>query len=145
MGQLKLSKEGSYFKVKMTTFVVTVVLLSVLLKTLLSNPLEGGPQPTGCCDWPSCYDERTELCLDTCLMTWSQCPSKLTLMSCYSEYMSPFGALPLQCFPDSEPHVEEAGARGFTGSTAEVREKLHQLLNVKTCHGTTGICRPREF
>ena len=28
--------------------------------------------PTGCCDWPSCYDERTQLCLDTCLKTWSQ-------------------------------------------------------------------------
>ena len=80
-------------------------------------------QPTGCCDWPSCYDERTELCLDTCLMSWSQCPRKLFLMSCYSEYMSPFGALPLQCYPDSGPHVEEAETLGLAGSTREVREE----------------------
>ena len=77
--------------------------------------------PSGCCDWPSCYDERTELCLDTCLMSWSQCPRKLFLMSCYSDYMSPFGALPLQCYPDSGPHVEEAETLGLTGSTREVR------------------------
>eukprot|EP00088_Acartia_fossae_P062152 TRINITY_DN7487_c0_g1_i1.p1 TRINITY_DN7487_c0_g1~~TRINITY_DN7487_c0_g1_i1.p1 ORF type:complete len:148 (-),score=12.35 TRINITY_DN7487_c0_g1_i1:50-460(-) len=100
--------------------------------------------PTGCCDWPSCYDERTQLCLDTCLMTWSQCPRKLFLMSCYSEYMSPFGALPVQCYPDAGPHLEEAESLGLSGSPKEVREQLHQLLNIKNCHGRTGICRPNE-
>ena len=128
---------------------VIIVVLSVLIKSLLSNPAgsldhEAGKfggddgddvkprltllcfgsdidvQPTGCCDWPSCYDERTELCLDTCLMSWSQCPRKLFLMSCYSEYMSPFGALPLQCYPDSGPHVEEAETLGLGGTTREV-------------------------
>ena len=34
--------------------------------------------PTGCCDWPSCYDERTQLCLDTCLKTWSQVTTHMT-------------------------------------------------------------------
>ena len=62
--------------------------------------------PSGCCDWPSCYDERVQLCLDTCLNTWTQCPAKLFLMTCYSPYMSPFGELPLQCFPDAAPHIQ---------------------------------------
>merc|ERR1712083_375911 len=100
-------------------------------------------QPSGCCDWPSCYDERTQLCLDTCLNTWSQCPQKLFLMTCYSEYMSPFGSLPLQCFPDAAPHIEEAEALGLTGTAKEVREKIHEL-NIKNCHPKTGICRPNE-
>jgi hypothetical protein len=26
-------------------------------------------------------------------------------MTCYSPYMSPFGELPLQCFPDAAPHI----------------------------------------
>ena len=52
-----------------------------------------GDGPSGCCDWPSCYDERTGLCLDTCLGTWAQCPAKLFLMNCYSQYLSPFGKL----------------------------------------------------
>ena len=78
------------------------------------------PAPSGCCDWPSCYDERTQLCLDTCLNTWSQCPRKLFLMTCYSEYMSPFGALPLQCFPDAAPHIDEAEEKGLTGAPKEV-------------------------
>ena len=98
--------------------------------------------PTGCCDWPSCYDERTDLCLDTCLMTWSQCPKKLFLMSCYSEFISPFGALPLQCFPDVVNHIDQAELRGLTGSTKQIRDKLHESLNIKTCHPRTGICRP---
>ena len=92
------------------------------LTRVLCFPSDVDVQPTGCCDWPSCYDERTELCLDTCLMSWSQCPRKLFLMSCYSEYMSPFGALPLQCYPDSGPHVEEAETLGLAGSTQEVRD-----------------------
>merc|ERR1711973_529420 len=135
--------------VKMTNW-VTFLVVTVMIKTLSSNPAgsshdhETEVQPTGCCDWPSCYDERTQLCLDTCLMTWSQCPRKLFLMSCYSEYMSPFGALPLQCFPDSGPHVEEAEARGLGGTVKEVREKLHHMMNIKNCHGRTGICRPQE-
>ena len=81
----------------------------------------GSLAPTGCCDWPSCYDERTQLCLDTCLMTWSQCPHKLTLISCYSEFMSPFGALPVQCYPDAGPHLDEAETLGLSGSPREVR------------------------
>ena len=98
--------------------------------------------PTGCCDWPSCYDQRTDLCLDTCLMTWSQCPKKLFLMSCYSEYMSPFGALPLQCFPDVVNHIDQAELLGLKGSIKQIRDKLHESLNVKNCHPRTGICRP---
>jgi hypothetical protein len=27
-------------------------------------------------------------------------------MTCYSPYMSPFGELPLQCFPDAAPHIQ---------------------------------------
>ena len=84
------------------------------------GPFADFPTPSGCCDWPSCFDERTQLCLNTCLMTWSQCPKKLFLMTCYSEYMSPFGALPLQCFPDAAPHIEEAEEMGITGSAKEV-------------------------
>ena len=93
--------------------------------------------PTGCCDWPSCYDERTQLCLDTCLKTWSQvtthtqsrvaclqrvmqCPSRLHLMSCYSDFISPFGSLPVQCYPDAAAHIEEAESLGLTGSPREV-------------------------
>ena len=44
--------------------------------------------------------------LDTCLNVWSQCPSKLSSRNCYHEHMSPFGALPLQCFPDVVPHLQ---------------------------------------
>merc|ERR1712096_142928 len=105
---------------------------------------EGLPSPSGCCDWPSCYDERVQLCLDTCLNTWSQCPPKLFLMSCYSKYMSPFGQLPLQCFPDAAPHIDEAEEKGLTGAPKEVREQIHKLMNEKTCHPRTGICRPHE-
>merc|ERR1712025_1054692 len=105
---------------------------------------EGLPSPSGCCDWPSCYDERVQLCLDTCLNTWSQCPPKLFLMSCYSEYMSPFGQLPLQCFPDTAAHVEEAEELGLSGTTKQIREKLHTMFNLKDCHARTGICRPTE-
>eukprot|EP00091_Calanus_sinicus_P005356 TRINITY_DN157_c0_g1_i13.p1 TRINITY_DN157_c0_g1~~TRINITY_DN157_c0_g1_i13.p1 ORF type:complete len:167 (-),score=59.77 TRINITY_DN157_c0_g1_i13:164-640(-) len=104
---------------------------------------DGFPTPSGCCDWPSCFDERTQLCLDTCLMAWSQCPKKLFLMTCYSEYMSPFGALPLQCFPDAAPHMEEAEELGITGTAKEVRLAVHKL-NGKHCHPKTGICRPDE-
>eukprot|EP00092_Neocalanus_flemingeri_P018970 GFUD01020553.1.p1 GENE.GFUD01020553.1~~GFUD01020553.1.p1 ORF type:complete len:133 (-),score=18.14 GFUD01020553.1:206-604(-) len=99
------------------------------------------PEPNGCCDWPSCYDERTQLCLDTCRTTWTQCPKNLFLMTCYSEYMSPFGSLPLQCFPDAAPHMEEAEERGLSGSPKEVREVIHKLFNEKKCNARTGICR----
>merc|ERR1712055_1177726 len=102
---------------------------------------EGLPGPSGCCDWPSCFDERTQLCLDTCLNTWTQCPGKLFLMTCYSPYMSPYGELPLECFPDAVPHLAEAQERGLTGSPKEVREMLHKM-NMKSCHIRTGICRP---
>ena len=70
--------------------------------------------PSGCCDWPSCYDPRTQviqmiwnplntcncntwpflfcfsiqLCLDACRSLWTQCPSKLVLLSCYSKFRS---------------------------------------------------------
>jgi len=99
-------------------------LLPILLPLVLSQrdlPRPGGDesddgfQPSGCCDWPSCYDPRTELCLDSCLGTWAQCPARLTLMTCYSEYISPFGSLPLQCFPDVVPHIDQAEARGIVG------------------------------
>ena len=58
--------------------------------------------PSGCCDWPSCYDTRTQvchltliflmiplfkLCLDACQKVWIQCPSKLVLLSCYSRFL----------------------------------------------------------
>ena len=92
-----------------------------LLLNVEVHSLTGGLTPTGCCDWPSCYDERTQLCLDTCLMTWSQCPHKLTLISCYSEFMSPFGALPVQCYPDAGPHLDEAETLGLSGSPREVK------------------------
>ena len=49
--------------------------------------------PTGCCDWPSCYDERTQLCLDTCLKTWSQVTTLL-----YSR-VSTYVAVPLPAAP----------------------------------------------
>merc|ERR1712168_1374465 len=105
------------------------------------KPGESGEGPSGCCDWPSCYDERTGLCLDTCLSTWTQCPAKLFLMNCYGQYLSPFGELPLQCFPDASPHLQEAEELGLTGPPAKIRGELHKL-NAKNCHGRTGICRP---
>ena len=37
--------------------------------------------------------------------------------------MSPFGSLPLQCFPDAAPHIEEAEALGLTGTAKEVRDR----------------------
>ena len=104
----------------------------------------GSLAPTGCCDWPSCYDQRTDLCLDTCLMTWSPCPKRLFLMSCYSEFMSPFGPLPLQCFPDVANHIDQAESLGLEGSTKLIRDKLHETLNRRNCHSRTGICRPNQ-
>jgi len=125
-------------------FVCVQIAVSQLLPTTGGSDADDGfPTPSGCCDWPSCFDERTQLCLDTCLMTWSQCPKKLFLMTCYSEYMSPFGALPLQCFPDAAPHMEEAEEQGITGSAKEVRLAIHKF-NGKHCHPKTGICRPDE-
>eukprot|EP00088_Acartia_fossae_P038289 TRINITY_DN3963_c0_g1_i1.p1 TRINITY_DN3963_c0_g1~~TRINITY_DN3963_c0_g1_i1.p1 ORF type:complete len:132 (-),score=25.45 TRINITY_DN3963_c0_g1_i1:65-460(-) len=106
-----------------------------------NNAQGGSDGPSGCCDWPSCYDERTGLCLDTCLNTWTQCPAKLFLMNCYSQYLSPFGELPLQCFPDASPHLQEAEELGLTGPPAKIRAELHKL-NAKNCHPRTGICRP---
>merc|ERR1711917_17295 len=120
-------------------FAFLLVLLAVSCGAAVVNPEPEGP--SGCCDWPSCYDERTGLCLDTCLSTWSQCPAKLFLMTCYSQYMSPFGELPLQCFPDAVPHLAEAEELGLTGSPQKIREELHKL-NSKKCHPKTGICRP---
>jgi len=120
--------------------VVAIMLVGVVVRgASLDAGDEGGP--SGCCDWPSCYDERTQLCLDTCLNTWTQCPAKLTMMSCYSQYMSPFGELPLQCFPDAASHLQEAEELGLTGSPSKIREELHKL-NHKNCHPKTGICRP---
>ena len=86
----------------------------------LQDDLEDDLVPSGCCDWPSCYDSRTQLCLDTCHNTWTQCPRKLFLMSCYSEYMSPFGALPVQCFPDAAPYLDDIEDKGLTGSPQQV-------------------------
>ena len=97
--------------------------------------------PSGCCDWPSCYDPRTQLCLDACRSLWTQCPSKLVILSCYSKYMSPFGPLPVQCFPDTLPHLDAILAKGLVGNEEQVREKIHKLMNVKSCHHRTGICR----
>jgi len=118
-----------------------LVFCLVLVGCLAPPPVADDSGPSGCCDWPSCYDERTGLCLDTCLNTWSQCPGKLFLMNCYSAYMSPFGELPLQCFPDAQPHLQEVEDLGLTGTPAKIREELHKL-NAKNCHPRTGICRP---
>ena len=41
-------------------------------------------------------------------------------MSCYSEYMSPFGSLPVQCFPDVGPHLDEVESLGLGGTVKEV-------------------------
>eukprot|EP00092_Neocalanus_flemingeri_P025489 GFUD01027637.1.p1 GENE.GFUD01027637.1~~GFUD01027637.1.p1 ORF type:complete len:131 (-),score=11.74 GFUD01027637.1:183-575(-) len=120
---------------------IVLVQLCVGQKAAPAVPEDEFPEPSGCCDWPSCYDERTQLCLDTCQSTWSQCPKNLFMMSCYSEYMSPFGSLPLQCFPDAAPHMEEAENRRISGSPKEVREKILKLMNLKKCHQRTGICR----
>lgn len=123
---------------------MNILLLSVLAVICSCEAAVTGSEPadspSGCCDWPSCYDERTELCLDTCLSVWSQCPSKLFLMSCYSEYMSPFGQLPLQCFPDAVPHLQEAEELGLSGPPEKIRDELHKL-NSKNCNKKTGICR----
>jgi hypothetical protein len=97
----------------LTLLLLPAVALAVKLP---AGGLEDDLVPSGCCDWPSCYDSRTELCLDTCHNTWAQCPRKLFLMSCYSEYMSPFGALPVQCFPDAAPYLDEIEEKGLTGS-----------------------------
>merc|ERR1712114_123162 len=120
-----------------------VLMLNLCTFAFPQVPSDSDLQPSGCCDWPSCYDERTQLCLDTCLNTWSQCPRKLFLMSCYSDYMSPFGALPVQCFPDAAPHLDYIEEKGITGTPQSVREQIHLMMNVKTCH-PTGICRPSE-
>ena len=50
-----------------------------------------------------------------------------------SAYMSPFGELPLQCFPDAQPHLQEVEDLGLTGTPAKIREELHKL-NAKNCH-----------
>merc|ERR1712083_209880 len=132
-----LGEIDSIFSLSMKA--VFVLLLSTLVSGAVVDSTDEGP--SGCCDWPSCYDERVGLCLDTCLNTWTQCPSKLFLMTCYSQYMSPFGELPHQCFPDAVPHLQEAEELGFTGSPQKIREELHKL-NAKNCHPKTGICRP---
>jgi hypothetical protein len=121
---------------------VVVHVESAVPTTSSATPTAEEPGPSGCCDWPSCYDERVQLCLDTCLNTWTQCPAKLFLMTCYSPYMSPFGELPLQCFPDAAPHIHEAEERGLSGTPQKIRDELHKI-NVKNCHPKTGICRPQ--
>ena len=65
---------------------------------------------------------------------------KLFLMNCYSEYMSHFGALPLQCFPDTAPHIDEAEEKGLSGAPKEVCEQIHKLMNDKNWIG-----RPNFF
>ena len=112
--------------------------LSLVLSLTYANALTlegedgGGLVPSGCCDWPSCYDPRIGLCLDPCRSTWSQCPQKLTAVLCYNEYLSPFGALPSQCFPDIAPHLESAEARGITGAAEKVRNSHSLPLTVHT-------------
>ncbi|XP_023334997.1 uncharacterized protein LOC111706367 [Eurytemora carolleeae] len=126
----------------MQDLVLCVLMVAVVIQAAV---VAEGPDdiggPSGCCDWPSCYDERVGLCLDTCLSTWTQCPRSLFLMTCYSKYMSPFGELPLQCFPDAAPHLEVAEELGLTGTPQKIREELHKF-NGKSCHVKTGICRP---
>jgi hypothetical protein len=124
-----------------TIFVLLFATVSNAAVLGADNAAPGGDGPSGCCDWPSCYDERVGLCLDTCLGTWAQCPAKLFLMNCYSQYLSPFGELPLQCFPDAAPHLAEAEELGLTGPPSKIRTELHKL-NAKNCHPRTGICRP---
>ncbi len=143
-----LSKESlwrsSYRMLTLMLAVVGIVLSAVghvesaVPTTSSATPTAEEPGPSGCCDWPSCYDERVQLCLDT----WTQCPAKLFLMTCYSPYMSPFGELPLQCFPDAAPHIHEAEERGLSGTPQKIRDELHKI-NVKNCHPETGICRPQ--
>ena len=53
-----------------------------------------------------------------------QCPSRLHLMSCYSDFISPFGSLPVQCYPDAAAHIEEAESLGLTGSPREVTRPM---------------------
>merc|ERR1711942_378839 len=139
MGRNSLSVQCTFVSIMLTSLVVLLAVVGS--RAAVVGQDQGGDGPSGCCDWPSCFDERTGLCLDTCLNTWSQCPGKLFLMSCYSQYMSPFGELPLQCFPDAVPHLAEAEELGLTGSPQKIREELHKL-NSKKCHPKTGICRP---
>merc|ERR1711962_1809607 len=122
----------------------TWLFLCLIMRSRVIGEEEVEMIPSGCCDWPSCYDTRTQLCLDPCLNTWSQCPGKLFLMNCYSQYMSPFGPLPVQCFPDAVPFLDDIEEKGISGDAQTVREQIHQMMNVKDCHQTTGICRPRE-
>ena len=66
-----------------------------------------------------------------------QCPSRLHLMSCYSDFISPFGSLPVQCYPDAAAHIEEAESLGLTGSPREVTRPMKAvrtltlILNVR--------------
>merc|ERR1712083_1123319 len=116
-----LGEIDSIFSLSMKA--VFVLLLSTLVSGAVVDSTDEGP--SGCCDWPSCYDERVGL----------------FLMTCYSQYMSPFGELPLQCYPDAAPHLQEAEELGLKGTPQEIREELHKL-NAKNCHPKTGICRP---
>ena len=59
-------------KMKAVFVLLVVLVLAVVRGASLDVSEDGGP--SGCCDWPSCYDERTQLCLDTCLNTWTQGP-----------------------------------------------------------------------
>ena len=45
-------------------------------------------------------------------------------------YMSPFGALPVQCFPDALPHLDAIQAKGIVGTQEQV-ERLLRLTNIQ--------------
>ena len=44
--------------------------------------------------------------------------------------MSPFGALPVQCFPDALPHLDAIQAKGIVGTQEQVL-RLFRLTNVQ--------------
>ena len=42
--------------------------------------------------------------------------------------MSPFGALPVQCFPDALPHLETIQEKGIVGTEEQVSNLLRHGL-----------------
>merc|ERR1712112_611949 len=137
---LKLSSLLQEIRMASYLCCLIVLLSSAALQSMALDGLDT-EGPSGCCDWSSCYDPRTGLCLDPCRSTWSQCPPKLTTVLCYNEYLSPFGALPPQCFPDIAPHMDLAEARGISGPAEKVRDEIHGLFNKKNCQASSGLCR----
>ena len=158
--------------------------------------------PSGCCDWPSCYDPRTQVIqkIWNPLNTWTATPDlscfvfrfsfaltpadlcgpnappsscssaataskdhfKLEMPSCWpkhnrmlcwmilfcfsiktnptpkqsaSRYMSPFGALPAQCFPDALPHLEIIQEKGLVGTEEQVPKNFNRTKHCSLFSG----------